>query len=258
MCFQLEAEIKSYIGQGRQAMWELARAMYEFNEESGWTALNYENQSEWLAQPEIGMTRTQFFRLVRKYRELVVRRELPAESLVELEPSKVDIVLPAIEEGRVTVEEALEDAKSMGARDLREHYNGLAPVRDKKPKGGADDDDDDDDDVIDGTAHEVDPDAQPETASRVKDKETAERNKERDTMMHSAGMVSSWFELGGDRRKAKRNWPKVRELHPFFRAMQTVEDYLEGGDTAPEKLDAARAWVLVENTLGLEDATAAD
>lgn len=237
LCFSLETEIKQNIAQGRAAMWDLARNLYDFNEASGWSALGYENQTEWLAQPEIGMTRTQFFRLVRKWRELVVYREIPQDTLLELEPSKVDIVLPAIEGGKTSVQDAIEDVRTLGARDLRERYI-------KHPEPPAKDRGDDNDDVIEGNAVEVD-DA-PQKASEVG------VSKEEKELRYAIGMVDSWFEIGGDRRKAKRQWPKVLEQHPFFQAVTTIGAAVEGGDDAPDRLEAARAWALVRTTLGLE------
>jgi predicted RNase H-like HicB family nuclease len=120
--FGLHVDVRDALSQGRAALWETARALYEFDEMHGWTALGYDRIGDWLADPEISITKSQFYRLTGVWRELVVIRKVDTTSVRELEPSKVDIVLPAVRSGRVKLDEALEDTKSMGARDLREEY----------------------------------------------------------------------------------------------------------------------------------------
>jgi len=123
-CRDLELTVKLALGAGRSALWMMAEALYAFDEESGWTALGYETRAEWLADPEISMTSSTYSRLTRSWRSLVVNRGVDAGRLGTLDLSKVDIVLPAIESGRVSMEDGLEDAGARGARDLREKYVG--------------------------------------------------------------------------------------------------------------------------------------
>ena len=118
----IEKRIRQAIGAGRTALWALVEAAYDFEEEHGWIALGYETKNEWLAQPDIGISRTQFFRMVRTWRTLVVRREVDIPTLTRLDTSKVAIVLPAIETSRVDVDEALADADALAASDLRIKY----------------------------------------------------------------------------------------------------------------------------------------
>jgi hypothetical protein len=181
-CFAIDQSIKACLASGRSAMWELAKRLHEFDEENGWTALGYESQSEWLADPEIGMSRAQFFRLVGQYRELVIQRQLPADKVAELDTSKVEIVLPRVKAGSVTLTDALEDVKTLGKQDLRKKYlsrpdpadaqplddaigppGGTPPIAtpDAPPEPNSGDDDpvwakeDDDDPVIEGDGTEV-------------------------------------------------------------------------------------------------------
>jgi hypothetical protein len=120
--YALDQEIKKGLRSGREAMWKVAQALHEFDEGSGWTALGYEKLSDWLAEPDIGMMRRTYYRLVSSYRELVVLRRVDESKLLELDVSKVDIVLPAVKSGKVDLEDALEDVKELGARDLRDKY----------------------------------------------------------------------------------------------------------------------------------------
>lgn len=121
-CYELDQAIKAGLRAGREAMWETARALHEFDEENGWTALGYEKIGDWLADTDVGMTRSQHYRLVSVYRELVVHRQVSQDDLKQLDVSKVDIVLPAVKSGRVTLKDALSDVKALGARDLRDSY----------------------------------------------------------------------------------------------------------------------------------------
>jgi hypothetical protein len=120
--YELDQRIKAATRDGRQAMWDLAAALHEWDEENGWTALGYETLTDWLADPEIGMARSSFFRLVQSYRELVVRRQLPAGDLAEYDVTKVQIVLPKVKAGSVKLADALADVRDLGSRDLRTKY----------------------------------------------------------------------------------------------------------------------------------------
>jgi hypothetical protein len=123
VCFGLHQRIKVAKRKGQEAMWEMAEALHEFDEQNGWTALGgYEKLSDWLADPEVSMTRSTYYRLVSSYRELAVVRKVKPDRLADLDVSKVDIVLPSIKSGTVTLEKALNDVEGMGARDLREEY----------------------------------------------------------------------------------------------------------------------------------------
>lgn len=126
--FECERELKARIAQVHAGTWAVAEALYSFHGLQGWTLVGYETLEEFLAQPEIGMSRRSFFRLVQAWRDLHVVRQVPAPALSEVEPSKVYEVLPAVMRGDVSPQDALDDAKALGLRDLREKYR-LANVR---------------------------------------------------------------------------------------------------------------------------------
>jgi hypothetical protein len=137
--FEVEQRIKDAFAQGRAAMWDAAKAMHEFDQENGWTALGYEKLGDWLADPGIQMTRATYYRWVGTYRKLL-QRKVDESELRELDVSKVDIVLGAVEAGRVELDDALADVKELGARDLRDRYiqrpdpaKAVPPVEDDDP-----------------------------------------------------------------------------------------------------------------------------
>lgn len=120
--FVLQERVKEGMAAGRQALWVLASALYEFEETAGWLALGFEKKSDWLADADIQLTRRTYNRLVHAWRTLVVQRELAPADLAGLDVSKVEIVLPRVETGEVKLDVALDDVKNLGARDLREAY----------------------------------------------------------------------------------------------------------------------------------------
>jgi len=118
--FQDEQAIKAGLRNARAGLWQAAEALYRFSETSGWAALGHESLGDWLADPEITMSRSTYFRMVEAHRELVVLRHSPNVGTLDL--TKVGIALPALKRGAVTLEEVLSDVESLGARDLREKY----------------------------------------------------------------------------------------------------------------------------------------
>lgn len=121
-CARLDAHVKQALAAGREALWDLARALYEFREASAWTMLGYESLGEYLADPDVTMTWRTFDRLVRGWRELAVNRHLDSPTLAKLDPSKADIALPALTTGQTTVDEFVADVEVLPARDLRIKY----------------------------------------------------------------------------------------------------------------------------------------
>jgi hypothetical protein len=155
-CVKINDRIKEALAGARKVSWELAEALYEFDQERGWTRLSYENKTEWLADPEITLTQRTYERMVRAWTVLVINRKVDPPTLASLDITKVDIVLPAVEAGRVKLKKALNDAEAMGARDLREEYverkeRATSPA----PEPDEEDDDEDDDDVIEADATEI-------------------------------------------------------------------------------------------------------
>lgn len=135
----LRRRLLSALQKGREAMWELAGVLYDFEESSGWLALGYDDRGDWLEDE--GISCSTYLRLVSLWRELVVIRTLAVSSMRRLDPSKVQIVLPALKAGDVTIEQALEDAETLTQRELREAYRpqlpAVTPLRKSTPTAPA-------------------------------------------------------------------------------------------------------------------------
>lgn len=121
----------------RSGIIETAEACHLLLEEEGWLALGYEGLAEYLAQPEVGLARTQFYDLANIHRRFVIEGSVEPERLAASEHSKLALTLPALTAGKVTPDEAAADAESLGWRDLREKYRDLMaePKEPKDPSG---------------------------------------------------------------------------------------------------------------------------
>jgi hypothetical protein len=114
--------IKAAIKDGRAAVWRLAEGLYEFHEVRGWQTLGYDSLKAFLADPEITLTESTYHRYIAVFRTLVIERGVERERAETLDVTKVDIVLPALNAGRITTEDAVAKVEANGAQDLREEF----------------------------------------------------------------------------------------------------------------------------------------
>lgn len=111
-----------------EAAWRLRR-------DDGWVALGFDSIGQYLASPEVSMSRSTFYALADIWECYVVKGGQDYQRLVA--PSKLEVPLPALREGEVTAGEALADAEALGLRDLRAKYRGEKHERDDgSPAGG--------------------------------------------------------------------------------------------------------------------------
>ena len=124
------AETHTRIVQGlrssRVQLWDVARELHEWDARRGWLWMgdghDYRNLSDWLADPDVSMTRGTYYRLRDAWRGLVIERGIDANRVRQLDTSKVDRVMKYIRGSRVQVDDALSDVESSGWRELRERY----------------------------------------------------------------------------------------------------------------------------------------
>lgn len=122
---ELDAIIKEEVRQGRMNSWRMCEAIYWFDQMEGWSVLGM-HQTAWLDQPDVGLTRSEFFRSRKRHRVLVVEGGLTYDDVADIAVSKLDIVVPAIEDRRVSLEMALHACRRMNCRELRKAYR-LSP-----------------------------------------------------------------------------------------------------------------------------------
>lgn len=134
-CAKIEYRIKAALHKGREAMWELAEQLHAFDERSGWRALGHDTIGEWLADPDITIKRTNYYRAVDAWRQLVVIRKVELPTLGALDLTKVDIALPALKRGEAMLEDVISDVEVLGARDLRIKYGQQSDEPEVVPDG---------------------------------------------------------------------------------------------------------------------------
>jgi hypothetical protein len=129
--FGYEQAVKAGLQKGREALWQVAEALSKFDADRGWQVLGHDTLTDWLADPEIGMPRSTYYRLVRVWDQFVIAKKVDVPALAQVDPSKVDLVLPALKNGTVTTKKALKDVEALGWRDLREKYAPAKPQVEK-------------------------------------------------------------------------------------------------------------------------------
>lgn len=122
---ELHARVVGRVRAIRREWIYLAAELHEFFRIEGWRALGHASKEAYLASPELGISRTQAYRLVEGYRELVIERQVEVDRLARLDSSTVWEVLPAIRRGQVEPDKALADCEVLGQMDLREEYRKL-------------------------------------------------------------------------------------------------------------------------------------
>jgi hypothetical protein len=112
----------------------VAEGCHELHVTEGWRELGYESLSEYLAAPEITISRTEFYRMAEIWSAYVLNGGVEPIELQGAGPSKLEVPLPAITAGVVSAVQAVADATSMTRKDLRSHYAGLVGDEEPKPK----------------------------------------------------------------------------------------------------------------------------
>ena len=126
-----EARVKEALRDGKQALWKLSKALYDFDTSKGWAALGYENLSQWLNDPEIDMTRGTYYRWVNTWRKWVVEKGVKPAQLEQVSASKAALVADDVVAGSVRPSTAIKDVQTLSANQLREKYE--KPRRGRPP-----------------------------------------------------------------------------------------------------------------------------
>ena len=120
--FNYEQQVKQAAGSIHEAWWNFAEKLYVFHEGGYWQVLGYDSLAEFLAQPDLGLSRSQFFKMTKTWRDLVEVKKIKPARLMKLEPSKVHEVVPAIMRGEVKPKDALDDAAALSYSDVKKKY----------------------------------------------------------------------------------------------------------------------------------------
>jgi len=121
----------------RAARHGLARAAHGCHDLAaceGWKQLGCESISEYLASPEITLSRTDFYRLAEIWQRYVLDGQLDPARLQGAGPSKLEVPLAALGQGLVNAGQALADAETLTRADLRDRYAGMQDGDDDAPE----------------------------------------------------------------------------------------------------------------------------
>lgn len=133
LAFSTEARIKRTITQLREQWARLAEDLLRFSEEKMWRRLGYDSFEAWLADPEVEVDRRWAYTLIGVWRQFVVVHGADPQQIARLTPTKLDIVLPAVRQNYVPVNEALEDVEILSRGDLKEKYRPRAEAGAAEP-----------------------------------------------------------------------------------------------------------------------------
>jgi hypothetical protein len=120
--YEMEKRLKAALRLTRRSLLEVARAAHDISRNHAYEALGYETLASFLAQPEVGMSRSEFFTAAKIHEVFVLEHGIDPDKLAEAGMAKLAVVLPKVTAGEVEADEAVADASSNGLRDLRDEY----------------------------------------------------------------------------------------------------------------------------------------
>ena len=115
----------------RLALAECAEGCHDLHVSKGWETLGYDSLSEYLAAPEITLSRTEFYRMVDIWKSYVLEGGLPPMQLQGAGETKLAVPLPALKDGLVSAEQAVSDATALTRKELESRYD---EITGKEPK----------------------------------------------------------------------------------------------------------------------------
>lgn len=121
--FEVDFRVKQNVRRMRTLWVAIAEDLFKVWEQELWKDLGFDGFEQWLAQPEVAISKRHSYGLVEAWRELVVKRAVAPAQLEGVGIGGLREVLPAIRRGFVDVEEGLTDARELGRSDLRHKYS---------------------------------------------------------------------------------------------------------------------------------------
>lgn len=121
---QVKEEIETECLAIRRSGVRLAGALHRAQSDRVWEPLGYESEKHWLAEPPIELSYSHARNLSKVYREVVIERGVDEERLGAIDLRKLQMALPAVKEGQVSIDEAISDAETLGRSDMAARYDG--------------------------------------------------------------------------------------------------------------------------------------
>jgi hypothetical protein len=108
----------------------MAASLYAIRAEGLYELLGHEKFTEWIADPDVSIGRSQAYALTAIYHELVIERGIDVADIQYADPSKLAEVIPAIRKG-MDPYEGIGDALNLSRSDLRAKYRKVEPEPEK-------------------------------------------------------------------------------------------------------------------------------
>jgi hypothetical protein len=111
-CRQLVIEYKDGVNKN---LWALAKVLKEIRDEKLYRMLDCGSFNEFVAQPEIGMSRSAVYALIKRYEIYAYHLNVPENRLLNIDSSKLDIIAPVV---KGDPEKWLASAEALSQSDL--------------------------------------------------------------------------------------------------------------------------------------------
>lgn len=108
----------------RRGLADIAEACYQIQQGKLWTALGYDRLADYLSDPDITLTRREFFRAAAIHEAYVVEAGVDPDVLELAPASKFEVAIPGILDPMIPNEEVIAKVQTDGIRDLRIEYRG--------------------------------------------------------------------------------------------------------------------------------------
>jgi hypothetical protein len=108
----------------RLGLADIAEACHEIQAGKLWTQLGYDKLADYLADPDITLTRREFFRAAAIHDAYVLGAGVDADVLELAPASKWEAALPGAVDPSVPADEVVVDVQTLGIQDLRVKYRG--------------------------------------------------------------------------------------------------------------------------------------
>jgi hypothetical protein len=126
-------KIKSLKHDAERTFLELGQELYEFVQCRDFKALGMDTFEEWIAQPDVNISRTLAYRLMGIYETFVLQYEVPLAGLLEAGTTKLDKIRPQVVD-KMSALKWVNTASALSKSDLDLELDTLKPEA-PKPAG---------------------------------------------------------------------------------------------------------------------------
>jgi hypothetical protein len=119
----LDAAVREQLAAKQHRWVPLAASLHAFHDAQAWKMCeDTPTFSAWLGQPDIAMSYRTAKDMIDAWEVFVADHATPVDLLLQTNPSKLAVVLPAVRDGSVPADRAVADAIALSRTDLRELY----------------------------------------------------------------------------------------------------------------------------------------